>query len=132
MTYTLTVDGKVVDERLDAGGYEYKAGTGQIPRGLDLGLQGLQAGEEKTVVVAPEEGYGLSDPAKVRRIGLSVFGSMAKDLKIGAEVNGLMSGRTAAGRVTALDGKQVTLDFNHPLAGRTLTYKVKILAVTSS
>jgi FKBP-type peptidyl-prolyl cis-trans isomerase 2 len=132
ITYTLSVDGKVVDERLDKGGYEYKAGTGQIPKGLDAGLRGLQAGDEKTVVVSPEEGYGLSDPAKIRRMGLSVFGAMAKELKVGAEVNGLMGGRTAAGRVTALDDKTVTLDFNHPLAGKTLTFKVKILGVTAS
>lgn len=129
LQYTLSVDGKVVDSRLDPDGYAYEAGTGQVPRGLDLGLRGLRTGDSKTVVVPPEDGYGLSDPAKIRKLPLSTFGAMAKELRIGNEVDGLMGGRAAAGRVVALDAKTATLDFNHPLAGRTLVFKVKVLSV---
>ena len=128
MNYVLTVGGKPV-EGGGAQGFEFKSGTGQVPPGLDTQLRGLRAGAEKTITVLPDQGYGPADAKKVRALPLTDFGALAKELKLGREVNGLMGGRAAAGRVVALDSETATLDFNHPLAGRTLVFTVKILSV---
>ena len=129
MEYTLTVDGKAVDSSAAAGPYEFRAGAGQIVTGLEEGLLGLRSGQEKTLTVPPLKGYGVHDLAAVQKIALASFGALAKDLKIGSSVQGLSGGKPATGRVISVDSGTATLDFNHPLAGKTLVFKVKILSV---
>jgi FKBP-type peptidyl-prolyl cis-trans isomerase 2 len=131
MRYSLAVDGKVVDSSDSKLPYEFKFGAGQVPPGLEAQLKGLLSGEAKTITVAPEQGYGPVDPGAVQHIPLASFGAMAKELQVGKAVDGLWKNKPASGRVIALDAQSATLDFNHPLAGKTLVFDVKILSVVN-
>lgn len=131
MRYTLSVDGKVVDSSDPKLPYEFKSGAGQLPPGLEAQLQGLQSGEGKIITVPASQGYGPVDSGAVQRIPLASFGGMAKDLQVGKAVDGIWKNKPASGRVIALDAQSATLDFNHPLAGKTLVFDVKILSVAN-
>jgi peptidylprolyl isomerase len=127
--YTLEVDGKTIDDTRGRGPLEFQEGSGRVIQGLEEQVMGLSAGGEKTFTVPPEKGYGLRDPGAVRRLPLSRFGAQAAKLRPGESVRGTRGGRPATARVLALDRGYVTLDFNHPYAGKILTFKVKVIGV---
>ncbi len=104
-------------------------GTEAVPAAVESALRGLRAGDEKTVDLSPEQGFGAYDAAKVKSVPLAKFGSMAEKLKTGASVDGVEDGRPARGRVVKVEGGAATLDFNHPLAGKPLRYRIRIVAV---
>lgn len=127
--YTLTVDGQVVDTSDNRGPLTYKQGSGQIIPGLEKQLTGLKAGEEKSVVVPPAEAYGEIDPGAVQKVPLT---TLPKDLKLEPGMALAMQGNDGQQfpvTVKEVDGEQVTLDLNHPLAGKTLQFQVKVVKV---
>lgn len=130
LDYTLTVDGGVVDSSEDHEPLIYTHGEQQIIPGLERELTGLMAGDEKSVTVSAKDGYGEIDPEAVRDIPRS---ALPPDLQ--PEVGMTLAVRGPHGQampvhVTAVDTDKITLDLNHPLAGKTLHFKVKIISVT--
>jgi FKBP-type peptidyl-prolyl cis-trans isomerase SlyD len=124
--YTLTDDeGKVIDTNVGKEPLTFIQGAGQIVSGLEKELQGLKAGDHKKVKVKPEDGYGMpsqqafqelpreSIPAEAQKPGVTL---MAK----------APDGRAIPIRVHEVKEKTVVVDFNHPLAGKTLNFDVKI------
>jgi FKBP-type peptidyl-prolyl cis-trans isomerase 2 len=97
-------------------------GTGKLIKGLDKEILGMTQGEEKEVTVSPEEGYGLEDPSFVRTIPLEAFKTNNIEPQIG------MMLRTPHGdcHITSVSDKDVEVDYNHPLAGKTLIFDIKI------
>ena len=96
-------------------------GEGWLPKGLEDSLVGLDPGANKTVELTPEKGFGVRDPGKMRLVPLRRF----KDQDYpspGKEI--VIDGRPAV--VRAVGAGRVQVDFNHPLAGRTLIYDVSI------
>ena len=127
--YTLTVDGKVFDSSIDRGPLEYTQGDGKLIPGLTGKLEGMKAGEEKTVEVAPQDGYGMPDPAAIKTVPLSTF-PVGMDIKPGMMLQGQNSlGQTIPAKVVEVKKDSIVVDLNHPLAGKTLTFKVKIVSV---
>lgn len=127
--YTLTVDGKVVDSSEGKGPLEYTQGEGKLIPGLTKQLAGMCVGDEKTVTVLPQEAYGPSNPAAFREVPVS---SLPKDAKpqIGMMLQATSdNGRAFPVRIAEIKKDTVVMDFNHPLAGKTLTFKVKIVSV---
>jgi len=121
--YTLTDDdGDVIDSSVGHDPLAYIHGTGSIVPGLEAALEGKNAGDSVTVAVAPGEGYGEHDPELVHVAGRDQFPGVP-DVKVG------MQFRTGSEQVVAVEGDSVTLDANHPLAGVTLNFAVKIIAV---
>ncbi|UPT75525.1 MAG: FKBP-type peptidyl-prolyl cis-trans isomerase [Elusimicrobiota bacterium] len=104
-------------------------GTGGLPEAVEAGLVGLKPGAERILDLPAEKAFGAYDAAKVKAVPLGAFGEMAKGLKPGSTVAGTQNGRAAEGRVVKIEGGAATLDFNHPLAGKALRYRLKILAV---
>lgn len=102
-------------------------GQGQLPPGLEAALLGLKAGARKRVTLKPEAAYGLWDPAKVSTAPASAFAGLGA-LEPGMTVRGTLGGAAAEARVMST-GAVVALDFNHPLAGRELTFEVELVAV---
>jgi peptidyl-prolyl cis-trans isomerase B (cyclophilin B) len=102
-------------------------GAGAVIEGLDEGLVGLEVGEETTIEVPPEKGYGEFDPDRVREYDAAEFEAMVgQEPEIGLHVhaeNGLH------GDVTAITDEAVEVDFNHELAGRTLVFEVRVVDV---
>ncbi|MGH0033123.1 MAG: FKBP-type peptidyl-prolyl cis-trans isomerase [Myxococcota bacterium] len=127
--YTLTLeDGTTVDTNVGGEALRFQQGSGQIIPGLDKELVGMAVGDAKKVTVAPEEGYGPVNPDAFTEVPVS-------ELPEGAREPGtpLMTqddqGRTARLTVSKIDGETATLDFNHPLAGKTLFFDVKVLEI---
>ncbi len=92
---------------------EFKVGAGQVVPGFDKSVLGLKVGEEKTVTFPPKEGYGEKDPQLIVNVSADNFEDKS-GIKVGAQVYA-PSGQP---------GTITTVDFNHFLAGKTLTFKV--------
>lgn len=124
--YTLTVDGAIIDSSDEEGPLEFLQGHGNIIPGLEQAMYGMKTGDSKRVVVTPEEGYGEYDPEAVMLVPRSEF---PKDipLKPGVELEVTdQEGDTQFARIVSLTKSEVKLDFNHPLAGKTLNFQVSV------
>jgi peptidylprolyl isomerase len=97
-------------------------GEGWIPKGLDESLVGLEVGSAKTIEVAPEKAYGERDPSKVRLVPLRRFRGEGVAPVPGASIQ--IDGKAAI--VRAVGAGRVQVDYNHPLAGKTLIYEVTV------
>ncbi len=98
-------------------------GEHRIVEGLEEELAKLNVGDEKTIEVPPEKAYGKRDPNKVKLMPLRNFTRRGIYPKVGevVEINGVMA------TIRNITGGRVIVDFNHPLAGKTLVYNVKII-----
>ena len=123
--YTLTVDGKVADTSSGRGPLEYTHGAGMIIPGLEKELAGRNVGDKKTVTVKPEEGYGLVREDAIKRVPKEAV-SNAEELKVGDMVGASNGEHTFRAIVKEIGEKEITLDFNHPLAGKELVFEVEI------
>ncbi len=128
MNYTLKVDGKVVDTSEGHEPLVFVLGSGQIIPGLDEQLVGMKKGDKKHVVVSPDKGYGELDEKAVQKVPRTAFQGM-KDMKVGDVVTGRTEDQEIHARVASIGKDEVTLDFNHPLAGKTLEFDVEIVSV---
>jgi FKBP-type peptidyl-prolyl cis-trans isomerase SlyD len=124
--YTLTDDsGKVLDTNVGKEPLTYIQGGGQIVPGLEKELTGLKVGDEKKVTVKPEEGYGAVDAKLFQELPKENFPPEA--LKAGAMLMvKSKEGGTHPIRVAEVKEKTVLVDLNHPLAGKTLKFDVKV------
>lgn len=127
LDYTLRLDdGQVVDTSDDAEPLEFLQGRGQIIPGLERRLYGMQIGEEKEVVVPPDDGYGEFDPEAFQQVPMDAFpADMELEAGMGMELMS-ESGEPFLAFVSEVGPEGVVLDFNHPLAGETLYFTVKI------
>lgn len=127
--YTLTnAKGEVLDSSVGFEPLKYLHGASNIIPGLERELAGLVVGDEKSVTVQPEDGYGVTDPrliVEVPRDRIEAEANVTVGMKFHAE--------TPAGvrvmRVIKVEGDTVTFDGNHELAGETLFFKVKVESV---
>lgn len=128
MNYTLKVEGQVADTTEGREPFEVVAGAEGLIAGFQENIQGLKAGDKKSFTVAPEQGYGFTNPEAVVQIERSKLpeGEIKEGMIFTAEGEG---GYPLRGVVKGIEGENVTLDFNHPLAGKTLDFEVEILEV---
>lgn len=125
MDYTLTVDGKIVDSSSGREPLIFVQGSGQIIPGLDGELIGLKKGDKKNVTVPPESGYGTVDPNAIKKLPRAAFNESEK-MKAGDVVTGNVQGQEFQARIVEVGGAEVTLDLNHPLAGKTLNFDIEV------
>jgi FKBP-type peptidyl-prolyl cis-trans isomerase SlyD len=130
LDYTLRLDdGEVIDSSTDGEPLEFLQGQRQIIPGLEQSLYGMMLGDEKDVEVAPADAYGESDPDAVELVDRDVF---PPDLSLAPGMALRMrdsSGQALEAYVAEVRPDGVLLDFNHPLAGETLFFRVKIAAL---
>lgn len=132
MEYTLTADGVVVDSTNGKEPFHYIHGHGQIIPGLERQLTGLHVGDSKEVVVKPEDGYGQLDPSAVIEVPKEQLPADVTPT-VGMVLRGVNpDGRNFRAIVKEIKDKTVLLDLNHPLAGKTLSFKIKITGVAPS
>ena len=118
-------NGDTVDSTFDKAPATFKVGDGNLLPGFENALFGFKGGDKRTVVVAPENAFGQPNPQNVQIIPRSQF----KDMELS---EGLLvifndaANTELPGVVKGFDDDQVTIDFNHPLAGKTLTFDVEI------
>jgi FKBP-type peptidyl-prolyl cis-trans isomerase SlyD len=124
--YTLTDDaGAVLDTNVGKEPLTFIEGAGQIVKGLERELNGMKVGDQKKVQVKPEDGYGLPDKNayhEIPREKIPPEGQKPGTMLMTKSPDG----RTIPMRVHEVKDKTVVVDLNHPLAGKTLNFDVKI------
>jgi FKBP-type peptidyl-prolyl cis-trans isomerase SlyD len=130
LDYTLRLDdGEVIDTSEGRGPLEFTQGQNQIVPGLEQALYGMKVGEENAVVVKPGEGYGERDPEAMQVVPKDAFPEDAElEPGMGVQVSDGM-GRTTVVFIADILPEGVKLDFNHPLAGETLHFQVKVASI---
>ena len=127
--YTLTdAHGKVIDSSSKGEPLSYLQGAGNIVPGLEKKMIGHQAGDSFDVLVAPEEGYGLPDPGMVKVVPREAFQGV-DDLQVGMEFQAQTPQGPMSVAIASIDGDQVTVDGNHPLAGQALHFAIEVVDV---
>lgn len=129
MEYTLTVDGEVVDSSKENGPIDFIQGKGNIIPGLEKALYGMNLDESKEVNVPAAEAYGEFDEEAVEEVPVSDFPTdipleVGVELAVEDEDGGAMSAV-----IEEVTKDTVTLNFNHPLAGKDLVFDVKIVSL---
>jgi len=129
LNYTLKDDnGNLIDESSD-GSFIYLHGANNIIPGLENALTGKSAGDELSVAVPPEQAYGVRDESRVEAVPRNMFPA---DIEIqpGMEFHAQgPQGQVITIVVVSVDGDTVNVDGNHPLAGVSLNFDVKIIDV---
>ena len=128
--YTLTNDaGEVIDSSAGGAPLVYLQGAGNIIPGLENALVGKSVGDELTVVVEPENAYGEYSAELVSTLSRSMFEGV-DELEVGMQFHASApDGQMQIVTIRDLDGDDVTVDGNHPLAGQRLTFQVKVVDV---
>lgn len=129
MHYKLTdVDNNVIDSSEGREPLSYIHGMGNIINGLEKQLTGKQKGDKINAVVEPAEGYGERDDNLTQLVPKSGFQG-SDELQVGMQVQYSTDHGMAIASVAKIEGENVTLDLNHPLAGVTLHFDVEVMEV---
>ena len=122
-------DGRLIEESREPMVYLHGGYDNTLPK-IEAALEGHEAGYETTLLLQPEDAFGQRDEALKRVIPKSEFPP-------GVKVGGQLEGRTEDGQphifhVMKIKGQEVHLDGNHPLAGKTLRFTLKVLGVRAA
>ncbi|HEX9443136.1 MAG TPA: peptidylprolyl isomerase [Candidatus Binatia bacterium] len=130
LEYTLSgEDGALIESNKGKEPLRYVDGRSQIIPGLEKALEGLKVGAQKKVTVKPEDAYGPVDPSAFNEVPKDIIPQ--ESLKVGTILMATNAqGEVREVRVHEIKEKTVVMDMNHPLAGKTLVFDIKILAVT--
>lgn len=121
--------GELVDSTFEKKPAELVIGDGNLPAAFEAVIHGMKAGERKIERIEPKDGFGQHNPSNVQKISKDQF-DPSVELSEGLVVTFQDKAKSELpGVVAAIDDKMVTVDFNHPLAGRELEFEVEILSV---
>ena len=128
--YTLTNDaGEVIDSSAGGAPLVYLHGAGNIIPGLEKALEGKQGGDQIQVTIEPQDAYGEYSAELVATLNRAMFEGV-DELEVGMQFHA--SGPDGSMQIVTIrdiDGDDVTVDGNHPLAGQRLNFKVKVVGV---
>jgi len=119
-------DGEVFDASEDRGPLEFEVGAGQMIKGFDKAVLGMKLDEEKDVIIPPEDAYGSAEEGQKIEIAIDRISSPGQEVKVGTPI-ATTTGQ--AGKVIAIKNGIATLEFIHPLAGRSLHFWIKIVDI---
>jgi len=132
LDYKLIVEEEMLESTEDGEPILFIQGIGQIIPGLENALYGMEVGDQKTVVIQPEEAYGEYDPESLQEAKKEEF-SEEVPLDVGTFLDlEDDEGDVLSAQVIAAEEDTVTLDFNHPLAGKTLTFEITVADLRSA
>ncbi len=127
--YTLTDEaGRVIDSSSGHGPLTYLHGAGNIVPGLEKAMLGRSVGDAFDVVVAPEEGYGEPNEMLVQVVPRAAFQGV-EELAVGMEFQAHTPQGPMSVAIAKIEGDEITVDGNHPLAGRTLHFAIEVTDV---
>ena len=120
-------DGQIVDSNFSQSPASFVFGDGSLLPDFESALLGMTAGQEASFAMPPEKAFGAHNQSNIQRIPRSQF---SMDLEEGMVVSFAdMSKNELPGVIAEIGEKEVVVDFNHPLAGHTLTFRVNIVAI---
>ncbi|WIH18986.1 FKBP-type peptidyl-prolyl cis-trans isomerase [Photobacterium damselae] len=108
---------------------KFRLGDGSLTPNFEQCLLGLHVGDKEKFILAPEYAFGLPNPNNIHQININKFSAEAP-----AEVGTIIAfsgsdGQEIPGVVIAVEDEMVTIDFNHPLSGQTITFAVEVMAI---
>ena len=122
-------DGSVVDSNFDKAPATFEVGDGNLLPGFEQALFGLEAGVRKEIILSPEQGFGMPNPNNIQQMSKQDFDSQV-ELQPGLMLSFADANRAELpGMIKSIEGDRVEVDFNHPLAGKTLLFDVHIIEV---
>ncbi len=122
-------DGTVFDSSEGREPLEFVLGSGQVIQGLDAHLDGMEVGGKSSVTIPADQAYGAHAPEAIQKVPLSNFPEDMK-LEVGMQLGATsQDGQQLSFIVKELSDTEATLDGNHPLAGRDLTFAVELVSV---
>jgi len=122
-------DGRVFETNIGSEALEFKVGKGKVIKGFENAVMGMKAGETRTVTIKPADGYGAKDQTLIW-VAASAELPAGTSLTLETEVVFTRAdGSEVEGRITGIEGDLVTIDGNHPLAGRNLIFEIKMVEV---
>ncbi|OQW46430.1 MAG: peptidylprolyl isomerase [Proteobacteria bacterium SG_bin7] len=127
--YTVTgSDGNVIDTSAGRAPLAYLHGKRNIVSGLEKALSGKRTGDEFKVIVTPAEGYGERNEGLISIVPVADLAEIP-DLEVGIQLQAQTPQGFRVLTVKAIENGEVTLDGNHPLAGETLNFAVKVVSI---
>ncbi|MBU2639243.1 MAG: peptidylprolyl isomerase [Nanoarchaeota archaeon] len=108
---------------------EFEVGKGQVIKGFDEAVLGMEEGEEKEVTIKPEEGYGPRNEQLVKKFPKDKLPADQEPKEGMMLAVGLPDGRKIPARITKVEEKEIEVDLNHPLAGKVLIFKIKVVKI---
>ncbi len=127
--YTLSNDtGAILDQSTEDNPLIYLHGKGNIVAGLEKALTGKTTGTKLDVTVPPAEGYGNREEYMVETVNRSMFEGL-DEISIGKQFHAEGNTGPVVVTVTKIDGDDITIDGNHPLAGENLNFTVEVVAI---
>lgn len=129
--YTGTLaDGATFDSSRGRDPLQFEVGSGQIIPGLDKALPGMTVGEQKKLTIPADEAYGQPDPNAMQAVPRSeIPAEIPLDLGTQLQVQ-TPQGQVMPVTVVEVNEEQVTLDANHPLAGKDLTFAIELVSIS--
>ncbi len=123
-------DGTVFESNLGQEPLQFVVGKGKVIKGFEKAVMGMSLGERKTVILKPAEAYGQTDPDLIWSVKAQELPE-GTSREIETEVSFTdAAGNEIEGRISSIADDMVTIDGNHPLAGRNLTFELKIEGIS--
>ena len=134
LAYELTVDGKIVDSATEQQPLEYIHGNNMLIPRFEEEVDGKEPGQEYAFILSPEEGYGEHNPKMrfdIPKESFAIDGQIREDLLVPGQVIPMLNsaGQVCHAQIIEVKDNDVTVDFNHPMAGKTLNFKGKVVSV---
>ena len=127
--------GDIFESSETSGPLEFTVGEGSVMPAFEEQIVGLKEGEQKTFQLAATDAHGSSNPDLIHTVERSVLPNpdqITVGLVLGLTIDHEGKKEKVPAMVTAMNENQVTIDFNHPLAGKALTYKVTVQSITAA
>ncbi len=122
-------DGSIFDSSVGRTPLEFQLGSGMVIKGFDDGVTGMSIGDKKTIVIPAAEAYGEHSPENTVTIERTQIPAHM-EIEVGMSLNMHQDGgQVIEVLITDLTDTHVTLDANHPLAGRDLTFELELVSI---
>jgi len=122
-------DGSEFDNSAGGDPISFTLGAGEVIPGFETAIEGMSAGDKKTHTISAEDAYGERREEMVFTVGREQM-PPDTEIEVGDMLRiGFPDGTSAAVQVVALDGQSVTLDANHPLSGKDLTFELELVSI---
>jgi len=126
----LLMDGTLVESSEETGPIRFVMGDGSLTAGLEAAICGLRAGEHQSLTIEAGLAFEMPDPDKIYTLNRDDFGDADLEFEVGQVVEfEAPNGEEVVGTVVVVEDDHIDVDFNHPLAGRTIQFDVDILEV---
>jgi FKBP-type peptidyl-prolyl cis-trans isomerase SlyD len=134
LSYNLEVDSETIETRDAASPLKFVFGSGQLLPVFEANIKGKSAGDKFEFTLKPEQAYGAVNNAAIIELPISTFivnGELKEDILFEGNVIPMMdnNGNPLNGKVLNIGKETVKLDFNHPLAGKTLNFAGEVTEV---